>query len=93
MVLIYRDRGGIHRVTLDAGRADDLHVFREGNETFVLSLNHRLDYAGLQIFDTDGDEIGNIFASVDYEIKEMIGRRGLDYDPMTIAKRLAEYIT
>ena len=38
--ITFRDRTGSHTHTLSAGHSDDLHVYREDTETYVLSLNY-----------------------------------------------------
>jgi hypothetical protein len=38
------------------------------------------------------EEDGNVFLDKDYEIEETLGPKGLDLAPMTIAKRLIEYL-
>lgn len=84
----FRDKSGIHTYTLSAGYDDDLYVYREATETYVLSLNHRLEYVGLQVFEgSDGQ--GEIFLQ-DSQVEEVLGH--LDYAPYTIIRRLREYV-
>jgi len=83
-----RDRTGTHTHTLSAGYDDVLHVYREGQETYVLSLNPRMGYVGLQVFD-GSDEIGGIFLQ-EGQVEESIG--SLDLAPYTIIRRLREYV-
>ena len=85
----FRDRSGIHTHTLSAGYDDDLYVYREACETYVLSLNHRLGYVGLQIFD-GGVVVGEIFLNYG-QLEKTLGH--LDYAPYTIIRRLREYVS
>ena len=84
----FRDRSGIHTHTLSAGYDDDLFVYRESGETYVLSLNTRLGYVGLQCFD-GSTEVESLFLQ-EGQVEETIGR--LEYAPWTIIRRLLEYI-
>jgi hypothetical protein len=78
-----------HRLILSAGDSDSLEFYREGNEVIALSLNTRLGYCGIQVYDeTMGEQIGELFVQTDYEIADILGRKGVDLAPMTIAKRL-----
>lgn len=87
----YRDRTGTHTVNISAGSSDDVGVFREGDETFVLSVNRRIGYVGLQAF-KGGQDYGDVFLQNDWEIREALGPRGLDLQDVTIARKLSEYI-
>ena len=49
--IVFRDWRGNHTHKIGAGRSDVIHVYREGNETFVLSVNDPLGYVGLEVFD------------------------------------------
>ena len=51
--IVFRDKRGIHRHTIGAGNSDNIHVFREGYWTIVLSVNYGLPYCGIEIFDGD----------------------------------------
>ena len=84
----FRDRSGEHVQTLSAGYDDDRHVYREAGETYVLCLNTRLGYVGLQVFE-GSDVAGEIFLQ-DGQVAETIGH--LDYAPYTIIRRLREYV-
>lgn len=86
--ITFRDRSGSHTHALSAGHSDDLHVYREGVETYVLSLNHSLSYVGLQVF-TGADSAGDIFLQ-DGQVEEILG--SLEYAPFTIIRRLREYV-
>jgi hypothetical protein len=91
LVLQYRDRQGKHRVTIDAGESDEIDVFREGELTLVLSTNSRYGYAGIQAF-KGSEETGSIFLQNSQDLEDILGRSQLDLSPITIAKRLSEYL-
>lgn len=85
------------------GSTDDVYLFRENDALYLLSLNTRYGYCGLTAYDKDDalettaqgkpvEETDSIFLQDDSEIEETLGRKGLDLSPMTIAKRLAEYL-
>ena len=82
------------RCVLGAGSSDSIKVFLRGDLLFVVNVNHGLQYAGLQVFDLvdnygmDGCPIGEVFLQADYEIAGVLGPRGTDLSPRTIAKRL-----
>jgi hypothetical protein len=63
------------RMFLACGNSDTVRVFKDGKETFVLSYNRGLSYAGLQIFDTyTGEETGSVFqqnAEVDLDLSDI----------------------
>jgi len=78
---------------LGAGSSDSISVFLRGDLLYVVNVNHGLQYAGLQVFDLvnygmDGCPIGEVFLQTDYEIAGVLGPRGTDLSPRTIAKRL-----
>jgi hypothetical protein len=64
-------------------------VYREACETYVLCLNHRHGYVGLQVFD-GAEDVGEIFLQ-DAQVEEVLGH--LDYAPYKIIRRLREYVT
>lgn len=94
LVLIYTDTNRRkQRVPLSAGYEDYIYVYREGEEIFALSLNHRLGYVGLEVFSGDpAEHVGEIFLQNDWEIEDVLGRKGLDLSPPTIVRRLAQYL-
>ena len=47
----YRTRKGTAEFFLDAGRGDDVSFFREGPYLLALSVNTRMGYCGLQVWD------------------------------------------
>jgi len=86
--IVFRDRCGIHRHKLSAGYSDDLHIYREGSLTCVLSINNRMGYIGMEVFD-GSQPAGDVFLQGD-QILETIGRN--DLSPFTIIRRLMSFI-
>ena len=80
-------------LTISAGTADDLDVFTEHGLFYVVSVNRGLETVGLEVFGDDGSllEGGSVFLQLDYEVREILGPRGVDLSPMAIAKRLSCY--
>jgi len=86
--IAFQDKSGVHTHKLGAGYEDDIHVYREHGETFVLTRNCRLGYVGLEVF--NGNEaVGDIFLQGD-EVTEILGRE--DLAPFTIIRRLRDYL-
>ncbi len=88
LVITFTDKSGRHTHKLSAGYQDDIDVYREGKEIFVLSRNHRLDYVGLEVFE-GAEKQGEIFLQGD-QIKEVLGNGKLS--PFNAVKRLVEHI-
>jgi hypothetical protein len=86
--ITYRDRSGKHTHKLSAGYSDDIDVYRDYLDTFILSRNSRLDYVGLEVFE-GADKIGSIFLE-SHQVKEVLGRE--DLAPFNAIKRLLERI-
>jgi len=86
--IVFRDSTGFHTHRIGAGYSDDISVYREDDETFVLSQNHSLGYVGLEVF-TGADKTGDIFLE-EHHVKETLGRD--DLAPFTIIRRLREYL-
>lgn len=97
LAMTFRDKKGIHRVALEAGTQDYLHVFRQGDCTYVVSINYGLPYVGLQVFGYFGDSgkkiesIGSFFLQ-EGQVEETLGKDGENKAPYWIAKILAEHI-
>ena len=51
--ITFRDKTGIHTHKLNAGYRDNIYVYREGEETFILTNNPYLGYVGLEVFKGD----------------------------------------
>jgi hypothetical protein len=82
--------------TLGCGESDAVHVFTENSLLYVVSLNTRYDYVGLEIFNPKDDidscnALNEIFLQGCEQIEDILGKRGLDLLPINIAKRLAQY--
>lgn len=88
LCITFRDRTGNHIHKLSAGASDNLDVYREGTETYVLSSNPRLEYVGLEIF-AGAEKQGSIFLQ-GHQVKEVLGRENLA--PYNVIKRLREHI-
>jgi len=88
LVITFRDKYGKHTHKLSAGYSDNIDVYREAMETYVLSSNPRLDYVGLEIFEGP-EKQGSVFFQGG-QVKEVLGRGNLA--PFNAIKRLAEHI-
>ena len=86
--ITFVDRSGRHTHNLGSGYGDELHVYRNGDLTCVLSLNQRLGYVGMEVF-KGADAIGDIFLQGD-QVIETLGIT--DLAPFTIIRRLMEFI-
>jgi len=87
--LTFRDKSGIQTHKISAGYSDDITVYREHGETFVLSENFGLGYVGLEVFN-GGEKTGDIFLE-SHHVKEVLGKQGLA--AFTIIRRLLQYIS
>ncbi|WP_020585839.1 hypothetical protein [Desulfobacter curvatus] len=85
--ITFRDCSGQHTHKLSAGYGDDLDVYREGVETYILTTNPKLGYIGLEVFEGP-DKTGEIFVE-EHQVKEVIGRD--DLAPFNAIKRLREH--
>ena len=86
--ITYRDRSGEYTHKLSAGYWDDIDVYREGSETYILSSNSKLGYIGLEVFEGP-DKSGEIFVQEE-QVKEVLGRE--DLAPFNAIKKLREYV-
>jgi hypothetical protein len=89
LVITFKDKSGQHTHKLSAGYQDDIDVYREGSETFVLSSNPKLGYVGLEVFEGP-DKTGEIFLQ-GHQVEETLGTGKLS--PFNAVKRLVEHIT
>jgi len=81
-------------IPIAAGRSDQIHVFKEDAVLYVLSINYRFEYAGLEVFDaTTGEELESIFVDNEWNLKGHFGSRWRDAAPVTIAKKFREYLS
>jgi hypothetical protein len=85
--ITFQDKPGRHK--LGAGYGDDVEVYREGTETFILYTNDMLGYLGLEVFEGT-EKQGDIFLE-EYELKDVLGSENLA--PFNVIKYLREYIT
>ena len=70
-----------------------MHVFKEDTLLYVLSINYRFEYAGIEVFDaTTGEEHESIFVENDWKLKEYFGSKWRDAAPMTITKKFREFL-
>lgn len=70
----------------------DIEVFRESSYTYVLSWNERHPYVGIERF-LGHEAKGNLFLHKQQAIEDVLGRRGFDLTPITMAKRLKRHLT
>ncbi len=92
-IITYRDKTGNHTVEINAGGLwnVDVEVFREKEYTFVLSSNQRHPYVGIEKF-LGHEPKGNFSVITLAAIEDVLGPKGLKLSPMTMAKRLSEYL-
>ena len=88
LTITFRDKKGIHHHNLSAGYSDDIHVYREHQQTFILTQNPHLGYVGLEAFEGD-QRIGDIFLEA-HQVIEVLGKD--DLAPFTIIRRLKGYV-
>ena len=86
--ITFRDKHGTHTHKLGAGYCDDITVYRESSQTYVLTQNSRLGYVALDTFEGP-DRTSELFIEP-HQIPETIGRD--DLAPFTIIRRLLPYI-
>lgn len=80
-------------IPISAGKSDEVHVFtQDRGNVIVLTINHALYYCGIEAFDKKGELFDHTFLQADNEISEVLGPMGLDLAPITIAKRLYNYL-
>lgn len=59
---------------LSAGARDEIQVFRSGVTLYVLTINHHLDYVGLDAYiGSEQEPVDSIFLQGDWAISECIG--------------------
>lgn len=90
--IAFRDFQGVqqHLLDLDPETPDEnVHVFRDHrSKTYVLVVDRDLGHVTLQAFEGDRD-VGAVALKHPYEIRDALGRGGLDLNAITIARRLA----
>jgi len=91
-VIVYWDHGKEYRAPISAGNSDQVEVFYEAGVCYILSINQRYGYVGLEAF-AEGQPVGeSIFLQDDSAIRDVLGTKGLDLTPKTIAMRLANHL-
>jgi hypothetical protein len=86
--ITFRDKNGIHHHKLSAGYDDDVYVYREHQETFILTQNSRLGYVGLEVFEGD-TKSADIFLEA-HQVIEVLGKD--DLAPFTMIRRLCDHL-
>ena len=86
--ITFSDRTGLHTHKLSAGYQDNIHVYRDGEHTYVLTKNEYLGYIALEVLKGSVKDF-DIFIE-DYNVKDTIG--GFDLAPFTIIRRLEPYM-
>lgn len=86
--ITFHDKAGVHTHKLGAGSSDEIDIYREHSETFVLSRNRRLGYVGLQVF-KGSDQVGDIFIEP-HQVDDTVG--DIELAAYTIIRRLLDYI-
>lgn len=76
---------------LSAGTRDDIQLFRSGVTLYVLTINHHLDYVGLNAYiGSERDPIDDIFLQGDLAISECIGNDWRSLSLVSLATRLIQ---
>ena len=89
LVLVYK---GL-RIPLKAGTRDIIEVFEEQDTLYVLAVNTRLPYIGLDSYDSaTGEETGYIFLQDEWTIVAALGEDWEDLSSEDVVKHLQEYM-
>ena len=86
--ITFRDKIGTHTHKLGAGYRDDIYVYRENGQTFILTNNPYLGYVGLEVFN-GGEQTGDLFMEY-YQLIDVFGK--CDMAPFTLIRRLREHL-
>jgi len=100
-LLIHKYKGKRYALVIDAGQTDTVCVFKEKALLYVLSLNTRYGYVGLEVFNLShwqacpyekglftAPSITSLFLQNSQDIYDCLGKQGLGLAPMSMAKRL-----
>jgi hypothetical protein len=80
-------------IPIAAGRSDHVHVFQDSTVLYVVSVNYRHEYIGLEVFDaSSGEEYNSIFVDGEWELKAYLGVRWMEAAPLTIINRFMEFM-
>jgi hypothetical protein len=90
--LSYGLKGKKFKVELDAGKADDIYVFREKDNIYVLGVNSKEGYVGLEKFNLGKLEKFVFLERTDVSFVKVLGRSGLKLKPKNMAERLVSYM-
>ncbi len=88
VTLTFKYKRNPYTYIIGAGTTDNVYVYNDNNLFYVLIINYNLGYCGLEIYDPTHGQINDIFLQGN-EI-EQVG--GLDLAPITIVKRLAQFM-
>lgn len=86
-------RGRDIRVQPGFGRDDAVDLFRvPGTDQFyAIAINTGLPYVGAVTFDSTGEVQAEVFFQ-EWQVEDALGRDWEDKTPMTLVKRLAEWL-
>jgi len=74
---------------LSSGTSDDIHVFRSGVTLYVLTINYKMDYIGLDAYmGKEQEALDSIFLQGEWSIKECIGNDWRDLSLTSLVTRL-----
>ena len=86
--ITFDDSAGRHTHKISAGYGDEIGVYQENDETYVVNQSPGLSYVGLQVF-AGADIIGEAFVA-DHEMAAVFGES--DPEEQTLLERLRDYI-
>lgn len=86
--ITFRDKIGTHTHKISAGYRDEICVYRENRQTFILTNNPYLGYVGLEVF--TGDEKGADLFLEYHKVIEIFGT--CDMAPFTLIRRLRDHL-
>jgi hypothetical protein len=78
---------------LHGGTRDTIYTFTQSVCIYVLTINKPLGYIGFNCFMTpEPDPINSIFLESERDIRETLGTKWEQLSPMTITRRLIDYL-
>ena len=84
----FQDQNKTHTHKLNAGYCDDISVYRENRQTFILTNNPYLGYVSMQVFN-GGEETEDLFLEY-HQLVEILG--SCDLAPITMIRRLRNHL-